>query len=115
MISNLTKLVDVVHAEEIDGWNAENRKVFEGLFGADGGRYRREAEKVVRLRAPEMSGDAGIPFAAYIHEQSATSGAYGGMDLSPIGDDSASEFRRWDSDCRRCRRAAAEFSDGDSA
>jgi 5-methylcytosine-specific restriction enzyme B len=35
--------------------------------------------KSVALRAPEFRGETGVPFAAYIHPDNPTSGAYGGM------------------------------------
>lgn len=79
MENNISKLVDLVHGAGADEWSKKNEKAFESLFGVSGGRYRKDAEKGVRLRAPEMKGDSGIPFAAYVHEQNPTSGAYGGM------------------------------------
>lgn len=79
MMNHLEQLVDVVYGVGDEGWNKQNDKAFEGLFGGDGGRYRKDAEKGVRLRAPEMKGDTGIPYAAYIHEQNQGSGVYGGM------------------------------------
>src|SRR5439155_17816993 len=37
------------------------------------------AEKEVTLRAPEMSPDSGVPFAAYIHPSNPPSGPYSGL------------------------------------
>src|SRR5208337_5510467 len=49
------------------------------LFGSPDGRYPKAAEKSVTLRAPDISQDSGVPFAAYIHPANPTKGAYGGF------------------------------------
>lgn len=63
-------------------WTAANQTAFKSLLGAGGGRYPASAEKDVAVRAPAMDGDKGVPFAAYVHKQNPTSGAYGGMSFA---------------------------------
>ena len=60
-------------------WSKRNDEAFKALFGSPEGRYPKAAEKSVTLRAPEMSQDSGVPFAAYIHPSNPTKGAYGGF------------------------------------
>jgi 5-methylcytosine-specific restriction protein B len=65
-------------------WPKRMRKAFEGLFGSPGGRYPASAQKVVKIRAPEMpesEDGASVPFAALINPENPDSGAYGGMSL----------------------------------
>jgi 5-methylcytosine-specific restriction enzyme B len=71
------------------------RKAFDGLFGSSGGRYPASAQRVVKIRAPEMPESeegANVPFAALINPQNPDSGAYGGMSLVffPGADDAPS-------------------------
>jgi 5-methylcytosine-specific restriction protein B len=72
-------------------WPAENQAAFKDLFGSPGGRYPASAEKSVTLRAPQVKGEMGVPFAAYIHPSNPTSGAYGGMSIAifPVEDASS--------------------------
>jgi 5-methylcytosine-specific restriction protein B len=75
----LAKLVEIVHSPPGADWNERNREAFGALFGAPSGRYRKDAEKLVTVRAPYFEGDSGVPFAALIHPSNPTSGPYGGM------------------------------------
>jgi len=79
MTDSLQPLLEIILKESKEPWNERNKQAFEALFGAPAGRYRATARDVVTLRAPEFSGDAGVPFAAYIHPSNPTSGPYGGM------------------------------------
>jgi len=64
----LAPLLDIVQSPlPKEGWAESNKKAFEALFGSPGGRYPKQAAKSVTLRAPEMSPEFGVPFAAYIH------------------------------------------------
>jgi 5-methylcytosine-specific restriction enzyme B len=86
---SLDQLVSIVH----DGpgeksWPESNQEALDALFGAPQGRYPALAARSVALRAPELSGDAGVPFAAYIHPSNPNSGPYGGMSIAifPVAD-----------------------------
>lgn len=79
MTDTLQPLLEIVHGESTESWNERNKQAFEVLFGAPAGRYRKDAKDTVALRAPEFSGDTGVPFAAYIHPSNPTSGPYSGM------------------------------------
>lgn len=81
-------LREIVHSQTQDSWSKRNKGAFDALFGAPEGRYPKQASKVATLRAPEMSGDAGVPFAAYIHPSNPTSGPYSGLSfvLFPVPD-----------------------------
>ncbi|OAI39723.1 restriction endonuclease, partial [Planctomycetaceae bacterium SCGC AG-212-D15] len=65
-----------------------NVSAFRQLFGTPHGRYASAAEKDVSLRAPAISSEKGVPFAAYIHKSNPTSGAYGGTSFAyfPVSD-----------------------------
>jgi len=76
---SLNLLVELIHSVRHDEWNKRNGEAFTALFGSPNGRYPKAAEKSVTLRAPEMSLDSGIPFAAYIHPSNPTKGTYGGF------------------------------------
>ena len=76
---SLAPLLEIVHSSITDSWAERNRAAFEALFGTPDGRYPKPASKVVTLRAPEMSSDTGVPFAAYIHPSNPTSGSYTGL------------------------------------
>ncbi len=76
---SLDPLVQLIHSPQQDEWSKRNEEAFRALFGSPNGRYRMAAEKSVTLRAPEMSQDFGVPFAAYIHPSNPTKGAYGGF------------------------------------
>jgi 5-methylcytosine-specific restriction enzyme B len=70
---------DIVHSRSQEAWAERNRVAFEGLFGAPDGRYPKSGKDEVTLRAPEMTADAGVPFAAYIHPSNPKSGPYSGL------------------------------------
>ncbi|MFN3322250.1 MAG: McrB family protein [Bryobacteraceae bacterium] len=76
---SLATLLDIVHATEQNSWAERNRTAFEGLFGSPQGRYPKQATKTVTVRAPEISSDSGVPFAAYIHPSNPPSGPYSGL------------------------------------
>jgi hypothetical protein len=78
MASPFDPLVDIIHSTTTDSWKERSSQALAALFGT---RYRKDAEKSVTLRAPEMTGGDGsnVPYAAYIHPSNATSGGYGGM------------------------------------
>ncbi len=66
-------------------WTEANRAALGGLFGASGGRYRKAAEKTVKLRAPIQ---LDVPYAAYIHPNNPDSGAYSRLSfvIFPVAD-----------------------------
>jgi 5-methylcytosine-specific restriction enzyme B len=77
MASPFDQLADLTQSPTLDSWKERNEKALAALFA---GRYPKRAEKSVTLRAPDMKGgDAGVPYAAYIHPSNADSGGYGGM------------------------------------
>jgi 5-methylcytosine-specific restriction protein B len=77
MATPFDQLADIIHSPTLDSWKERNENALAALFA---GRYPKRAEKSVTLRAPDMKGgDAGVPYAAYIHPSNADSGAYGGM------------------------------------
>jgi 5-methylcytosine-specific restriction enzyme B len=86
-IMSLDALVRIIHNESED-WTGANKAAFETLFGAPNGRYPKAAEKTMTVRAPSMSPDTGVPFAAYIHPANPKSGPYGGMSfvIFPVQD-----------------------------
>ena len=71
--------MDIIHSSNQASWSQRNKTAFEALFGASEGRYPKAAEKAVTPRAPEMSADSGVPFAAYIHPSNPPSGPYSGL------------------------------------
>jgi len=78
MASSFDLLIDIIHSATTDSWKERNGQALAALFGT---RYRKDADRSVTLRAPEMKGgnDSGVPYAAYIHPSNADAGAYGGM------------------------------------
>lgn len=72
----------------MEGWSERNKAAFGALFGTPGGRYPQSAEKVLSLRAPEMSPGSGVTFAAYISHSNPTSGPYSGLSfvMFPVPD-----------------------------
>lgn len=76
---SLDALVQLIHSTGVNEWNKRNEEAFKALFGSPEGRYPKAAEKSVTLRAPEMSLEAGVPFAAYINPENPNKGAYGGF------------------------------------
>jgi len=76
---SLALLLDIVRHSRLDSWTDRNKDALSALFGTPGGRYPKTAAKDVTLRAPEMSPDSGVPFAAYIHPSNPSSGPYSGL------------------------------------
>ncbi len=76
---SLELLLDLILSANQDSWENRNQQAFGALFGSPDGRYPKHGEKVVTLRAPKISPDSGVPFAAYIHPQNPSSGAYSGL------------------------------------
>jgi 5-methylcytosine-specific restriction protein B len=77
---SVASLVEIIHSSSQNSWSKDNEAAFKSLFGADGGRYPKSAEKAVTLRAPEFKGaDSGVPYAAYIHPSNPQSGPYSGL------------------------------------
>jgi 5-methylcytosine-specific restriction protein B len=85
---SLDALVELIHANEYSNWAERNKTAFEALFGSPAGRYPKAADKTMTLRAPEMSPESGVPFAAYIHPSNAKSGPYSGFSfvIFPVSD-----------------------------
>ena len=75
---SLEALVCIIHENQGD-WSGANKAAFETLFGAPDGRYPKSAEKTMTVRAPDISLETGVPFAAYIHPANPKSGPYGGL------------------------------------
>lgn len=75
----LEPLIDLIHASVTEQWWERNKDAFQALFGSPEGRYPKAAMDTVTLRAPEMSADSGVPFAAYIHPSNPRSGPYSGL------------------------------------
>ena len=71
-----------------ESWSERNKAAFDALFGSPGGRYPKQSSKTLTARAPEMSADSGVPFAAYIHPQNPPSGPYSGLSfvMFPVPD-----------------------------
>jgi 5-methylcytosine-specific restriction enzyme B len=74
---SLDALVEIIHNRDPENWPAQNEAAFGQLFGSEGGRYPAQAKKSFALRAPKEGKD-NISFAAYIHPDNPTSGAYTG-------------------------------------
>ena len=85
---SLASLVEIIHTTTLDSWTERNKSAFAALFGSPDGRYPKPATKVVTVRAPEISPDSGVPFAAYIHSSNPSSGPYSGLSLAifPVAD-----------------------------
>ncbi len=85
---SLAPLLEIIHSSTQDAWSERNKAAFEALFGSPEGRYPKSAEKAVTRRAPEISADSGVPFAAYIHPSNPSSGPYSGLSfvIFPVPD-----------------------------
>src|SRR5436305_1987575 len=85
---SLAPLVELIDSSTQDSWPERNKAAFEALFGSVEGRYPKPAAKSVTLRAPGMSADSGVPFAAYIHPSNPPSGPYSGLSfvIFPVPD-----------------------------
>src|SRR5713226_7354144 len=76
---SISSLLEIIHSASQDSWAERNKAAFNALFGSPEGRYSKSSSKAVTLRAPEMSPDSGVPFAAYIHPSNPPSGPYTGL------------------------------------
>src|SRR5690242_19924423 len=77
---SLDKIVEIIHSGNVEDWHERNEDAFKSLFGSPQGRYPANAERAVKLRAPEMNFESsGAPFAAYIHPSNPNSGPYSGF------------------------------------
>jgi 5-methylcytosine-specific restriction protein B len=85
---SIAALIELIHAPSQDSWAERNKAVFNALFGSPDGRYPKAAKSAVTPRAPEMSPDSGVPFAAYIHPSNPSSGPYSGLSFAifPVPD-----------------------------
>jgi 5-methylcytosine-specific restriction protein B len=85
---SLAPLLEIIQSSSQDSWSERNKAAFEAMFGSPEGRYPKQAAKAVTLRAPEMSVDSGVPFAAYIHPSNPPSGPYSGLSfvIFPVAD-----------------------------
>src|SRR6202022_183310 len=86
---NITPLLDIIQTPRQDSWTERNKNAFDALFGSPTGRYPKPALKAITLRAPEMSPDFGVPFAAYIPPSNPPSGPYSGLSfvIFPVADE----------------------------
>lgn len=76
---NTESLLDLVLLPDQKSWAERAKSAFPTLFGSPDGRYPKAAEKIVSVRAPGISAETGVPFAALIHPENPTSGAYSGL------------------------------------
>lgn len=76
---NIEPLFDIVHGRNQESWTERNKTALNALFGSPHGRYPKSASKAVTLRAPDMTVDSGVSFAAYIHPSNPASGPYSGL------------------------------------
>ncbi|HXE11321.1 MAG TPA: AAA family ATPase [Bryobacteraceae bacterium] len=85
---SLGPLLNIIHSQTQHSWTNRNEDAFKALFGAPEGRYPKSAAQTVSLRAPEMSADSGVAFAAYIHYSNPRSGPYSGLSfvIFPVPD-----------------------------
>jgi 5-methylcytosine-specific restriction enzyme B len=85
---SIAPLINIVHAGSQGSWQEQNKTAFNALFGSPEGRYPKSAAAAITLRAPEMTPEFGVPFAAYIHPSNPPSGPYSGLSfvLFPVPD-----------------------------
>jgi 5-methylcytosine-specific restriction enzyme B len=69
-------------------WHNESKTAFEELFGAQTGRYSKNARDTVKFRTPKLDGDKNVPFSAIINPSAPDSGGYSGMSfvIFPVKD-----------------------------
>jgi len=81
---SIEELVEVVHGKRAWLGSKEEAKqlFFTNIFGATDGRYPQQAANSVTLRAPQISAEENVRYAAYIHPTNPDSGAYGGMSVA---------------------------------
>ena len=75
---SIEALVKLVHGADLKTWTELNKDAYKGLFEGDHRRYQKAAQNAFDLRAPAMSEDTGVAYAAYIHPANPKSGPYGG-------------------------------------
>lgn len=75
----MNKLIDLIYSQSTQNWNQRCTEAFLELYDSQTGRYPEKAKKEAKLRAPEISGEGSVPFAALIHPANPDSGPYGGM------------------------------------
>lgn len=75
---SVNALVQIVHGADLKTWTEQNKQAFHGLFDGPERRYPKAAQQDFSLRAPAMSDEIGVPYAAYIHPSNPNSGPYGG-------------------------------------
>ena len=77
-------LVSIVHGNS--PWPSSkddaDSKFFDALFGSPSGRYPANARSAVTLRAPQMSPENNVVYAAYIHPLNPNVGPYAGMSIA---------------------------------
>ncbi len=76
---SVRKVVEIIYSSAQEDWTERNKSGFDSLFGSPDGRYPQAAKAQFSVRAPRMTPEIGIPFAAYIHPSNPTSGAYSGL------------------------------------
>jgi 5-methylcytosine-specific restriction protein B len=81
MDMTVADLVDAALSAHDSQWHERADAGLRGLFGGPKGRYESRAlGNATVIRAPRLDQD-GVPFAALIHPDNPTSGAYGGMSV----------------------------------
>ncbi|MDD3625868.1 MAG: AAA family ATPase [bacterium] len=75
----MKKLIELIYSNGFDNWKDDCQDAFNELFGSSDGRYSSHAQSVIKLRAPFMSSDSGVSYAALIDPSNPDSGPYGGM------------------------------------
>lgn len=75
---SVNALTQIIYGADLETWNQKNKDAFHGLFDGTDRRYPKAAEHEFAVRAPAMSEDSGVAYAAYIHPSNPTSGPYGG-------------------------------------
>jgi len=75
----MNKLINLIYSQSSQNWNQRCTEAFNEIYDSVAGRYPEKAKKEAKLRAPDFSGEGGVPFAALIHPANPDSGPYGGM------------------------------------
>ena len=76
----IDELVEIIQGA--CAWPDSKEAAEVAFLGSLGERYPKTALDSVKLRAPQMSGDGSVPFAAYIHPTNPDSSAYAGMSIA---------------------------------
>lgn len=84
----MEKLIQLINTPGTENWKERCEEAFDELYTSQSSRYPLKAKNVSTLRAPGITNDTGVPFAALIHPSNPDSGAYGGMSfvIFPITD-----------------------------